>query len=119
MTSWPGTIPHPLVGLEDETSDDVLRTPMEAGPQKYRRRFTVARRTLPCELVVTGTQRAALTTLYETTLAMVDPVDLEDPATGNVESWRFASRPVYVLIAGHDDDTKRVWRARFSLEFVP
>lgn len=115
MTAWPASLPLLRVGLSDEFEYDVLVTGMDAGPPKFRRRFSVDTRYMDAELELDGTQRATLETFYSTTLQGIGEFDLQDPADGATQSWRFASRPRFRLHVGHDTATKRRWTATFRL----
>jgi hypothetical protein len=58
MILWPGILPQQLLisGYGEQFADQVLRTQMDAGPAKARRRFTAAPRPISGEIVVTPAQ---------------------------------------------------------------
>lgn len=88
MTSiqWPKELPQimRLEGLSGKLRTAVVRTDMDAGPQKTRRRYTVAQKDFSGSVVVTEAQRQILETWYEKILGngalrfvMTDPQTLE------------------------------------------
>lgn len=70
---WPASLPlDPLIAGYDETlapGTNVLRSPMDAGPAKTRRRFTAAVRPLSISLALTRAQVAILDAFVDETLA--------------------------------------------------
>lgn len=117
MTTWPSGLPFLRVGLEDQASDNVLRTDMDAGPAKLRRRWSVDRRFVTGTQYYTGSQRATLETFYGNNDVL--EWDHEDPSSGSTSSYRFAGRPSFRLVAGNDTSTSRLWEASVPLEIMP
>lgn len=87
MTSiqWPKELPQVmrLEGLSGKLRTAVVRTEMDAGPQKTRRRYTVAQKDFSGSVVVTEAQRRILEAWYRQTLGngalrfvMADPQTL-------------------------------------------
>lgn len=70
IPSWPASLPSALLvrGYSESLPDVTLRTQMDAGPAKVRRRFTAGVRPVSGRQVMTAAQVAALRTFYETTL---------------------------------------------------
>lgn len=73
-----------LEGLSGKLRTAVIRTDMDAGPQKTRRRYTVSQKDFSGSVVVTEAQRKILETWYEKILGngalrfvMADPQTLE------------------------------------------
>jgi len=58
MILWPGALPQQLLveGYEEQLSNMLIRTEMDAGPAKVRRRFTAAPRPVNGQIVVTPAQ---------------------------------------------------------------
>lgn len=115
MPSWPGILPSaPLLGHRESAPDVVVRTEMDAGPAKLRRRFTAGVRPMQVPLVLSDAQVDALDDFYVITLAGGTlRFDHKHPRTGAVVRWRFIAPPQYDLIA----PTK--WRATLTLEVLP
>lgn len=68
--TWPGTLPASFQadGYEEGGKENMLRSNMDAGPAKMRRRFTAAVRPVQGIIVVDETQLATFKTFYGTTL---------------------------------------------------
>jgi len=96
MASWPGTLPDdPLKQAYEETfQDQALRTPMDAGPDKLRRRFTAGVKYFRFRFRHTKTQVATHMTFYETTLSAGSlPFDWTHPRTGSAVEFRYVGPP--------------------------
>jgi len=116
MPTWPETLPdHPLKDeLSEEPPDVLLRTGMDAGPAKVRRRFTAGVRPFAVKLRLTADQAADLDEFYVTTLqGGALRFDWVHPRTGDAAEFRFASRPKYAPGNGNS------WSAAFGLELMP
>lgn len=96
MASWPATLPQlPLAADHAEAPPDiVLRTQMEVGPAKLRRRTTAGASPLTAGFILNETQVATLRTFYESTLSGgALPFDWLHPRTGAAISCRFLEPP--------------------------
>lgn len=115
MPAWPGSLPAaPLLGHRETAPEMVVRTEMDAGPAKLRRRFTAGVRTLEIPLVLSDAQVQALDDFYVTTLAGGTlRFDHKHPRTAAVVKYRFIARPQYDLI------TPSKWRTTLRLEILP
>lgn len=114
--SWPETLPGDVLvaGYSESLPNAVLRTEMDAGPAKVRRRSTAAARPLRATMALTRTQAAALDTFFTTTLSMGSlPFTLTHPRTLSQVSFRFVSPPVLVPVSGAE------WSAELDLEVLP
>lgn len=116
MATWPATLPPPLADTLQETPpDNVIRTSMEKGPAKVRRRTTATVRPISFELVLDTTQLAALDTFYvTTTYSGADEFSYTHPRTGAAVSARFTAPPQY-----SDVNTGRHYNASIALEILP
>ncbi len=115
MPAWPGILPAvPLLGHRETAPDMVVRTEMDAGPAKLRRRFTAGVRPLEVALVLSEAQVAALDNFYVGDLAGgALSFDHFVPRTGAQAKLRFVAPPEYELAA------PSIWRARLRLEVLP
>ena len=68
MATWPATLPQSLSrrGYEEAEGDNVIRTTVDIGPQKRRRRFTAVVRPLRGTMVFTNTQLETFRTFFST-----------------------------------------------------
>ena len=115
MPAWPGILPSSaLLGHRESAPDIVVRTAMDAGPAKVRRKFTAGVRRLEVSLVLGDAQVQALDDFFLITLAGgAVRFDHKHPRTGAVVKFRFVGPPEYELI------TPSKWRATLKLEVLP
>lgn len=93
---WPTSLPVPLVeGISYTPGQNVIRSQMDAGVAKMRRRFTAVPETLTFNLVLIEAQVQVLQDFVEITLADVLPFDWIDfrKPTGTGVTYRFTKRP--------------------------
>ena len=98
MTTWPDSLPAaPLLDSFCETvPDSVIRTDMEQGPAKLRRRTTAAVRMLSVSYLMNKDQVTVLEAFYLTTLyGGTFSFDFTHPRTGGMVSCRFVKPPEY------------------------
>jgi hypothetical protein len=91
MATFPATLPAPLISsYAEQRQNQVLRTEMDAGIPKVRRRFTAALTNLQVSWVLTDTQLSTLETFFVTTLlGGATAFDWTHPRTGAAVSARF------------------------------
>lgn len=104
MIEWPATLPQYVEkeGYEETTPDTRIRTPMDMGPQKVRRRYTAQVRKLSLEMVMSKAQAAAFDTFFVTTTASGSlPFEFPDPrGTGDIEVRFGEGAPNYSAFTG-------------------
>ena len=95
--TWPSTLPAPLTtGYTEEAPSGTIRTQMDAGPAKLRRRYTAAPRPFSLSYRMTLAQVATLDTFYVTTArAGTLRFNWTNPRTGAACEARFLSPPQY------------------------
>jgi len=120
MTNWHVSLPQTaFIGLTDEREDARLRTGMDAGPAKMRKRHTAAVRNIAVPLVLTGAQRVIYDTFYITTLQEGTlPFDWKDPVDDSVISFRFVKPAKFEAIVGGAAAVRK-WQTTLSLEILP
>jgi hypothetical protein len=97
MPSFPNDIP--ALEAADRASatlpDSVIRTQMDTGPAKVRRRSTAEPTMMRLgHPAYTTTQMRALVTFFETTVAAgALAFDMDDPVSGTTRSFRFMRPP--------------------------
>ena len=118
MAVWPASLPQGLmVGTGDQRQPAALRSEMDSGPAKQRRRFTAAIRNLSVPIILTNTQRATFDTFFITTLLEgVLPFDWVDPKDGSTVEYRFTAPVEFSLLSG---GAERLWRGTLNLEILP
>jgi len=98
MPTWPATLPPRLLvdNYQEQPPDTVLRTEMDVGPPKLRRRTTAGLRPVIGRLYCTKAQIAALDTFYVTTCASGSlAFDWTHPRTGLSASYLFRKPPIW------------------------
>lgn len=101
MAAWPASLPQMLSmdGFQEQTVDILLRSTMDAGPDKVRPLYTAAPVDIAGTMVLTVAQRATLETFYDTTLNFgTDAFDWVHPVTQAAASFTFRARPGYAAI---------------------
>jgi hypothetical protein len=116
MTAWPTSLPSaPLIDRFRETAPDtVLRTAMDEGPAKLRRRTTAGVRMLKLAYILDRTQADTLDGFYLTDLSGgALAFDFTHPRTSEGIVCRFTAPPEYTALNGN------YFRAEISLEVLP
>lgn len=93
---WPPSLPQaPLISGYDETlPDTLLRTQMDAGAAKVRRRFTAAVSPMTCVFNMTEAQTEILDAFYnETIQGGALRFDMTHPRTATVREFRIVEPP--------------------------
>lgn len=110
--SWPSTLPQVLLldGLNGKKKSSVVRTEMDAGPSKQRRRYTIATKDFKGSIVVTESQRKILEDFYDNILGNgVLRFVMKDPQTLEYAEFRFKE--------DYDEDSlDGNWRITMNLE---
>ena len=118
MPTWPtaGGFPQTpqFQNFQEVTPDALVRTRMDTGPEKVRRRFTAAVRPFKMQLGLTTAQVATLDTFYITTLEHGSlAFDWVHPRTSTSCSMRFKNTITYKRL-GPD-----LWTAAFEVDLLP
>lgn len=114
MTSitWPSTLPQVLLldGLNGKKKSSVVRTEMDSGPAKQRRRYTVSTKYFKGSMVVTESQRRILENFYDNILGHgTIRFVMKDPQTLEYAEFRFKEE--------YDEDSlDGNWRITMNLE---
>ncbi len=114
---WPLSLPQrPLAqGFNERAPDTAIRTQMEAGAAKVRRRFTAGIRTMDMQLRLSADQVATLDAFHDSTLHGGSlRFDWVHPRTGVAMTYRFVEQPSYAPVA-----RGRLWTATLKLEVLP
>lgn len=94
--NWPGTLPQSIEesGYSESLGDGLLRSKMDVGPAKVRRRFTATVEKVKGTMTMSSTQWTALRTFYYTTLAGGSlAMTFAHPSTGASVQCRFVTPP--------------------------
>ncbi len=113
---WPLGLPQKLQasGYQESAPSTVVRTAMDTGPAKIRRRMTSAPRRIKGSVMLTAEQVAILDEFFLSTLSGgAVAFDWLHPRTGATASFRFVSPPAYQNIGG------TTYSAALDLEILP
>jgi len=70
MATWPASLPDPHIdNYQESRQDQVLRSQMDTGSPKTRRRFTASISNINLKWIMTGTQISTLETFFEYTIS--------------------------------------------------
>lgn len=116
MPTWPATLPQrPLVaGYGESRQSQVLRSSMDAGPPKVRRRFSAAAQNFNVQWRMDSTQLDTFTTFFDTDIQGGSlRFDIPHPRSGTTVSARF--QDVYSISALGGTN----WNVSATLEVLP
>ena len=110
MATWPSEIKINKTGFKYGTPDRVLRSKMDVGPGKQRRRSSNAVRPCSFSLFLNDEQLEIFDTFYLENDAFV--FDFPDPVKNSLVRARFVEAPQY-------DRDEEFWRFSVKLEILP
>ena len=117
MAAWPSTLPQsPLAkSLSETTPNDLIRTKMDVGPDKIRRRSTAGIRRFGMSIFMTKAQVQILDDFIQSTLnGGTDTFTWINHRTDAAATLRFISLPAYRTLGNGD-----YYSAGLSLEELP
>jgi hypothetical protein len=115
MAAWSGTLPQnfQVQGYVETGAENTIRTRMEVGPDKVRKRTTSDVRTVVGNMWLTPAQYTELRTFYEVTHEYGALSFTKDDEHGISRTWRFVSPPIYSTNGPEN------WQVRLSIEEMP
>jgi hypothetical protein len=115
MAAWPGTLPEffQVGGFVEIGADNVIRSPMDVGPDKLRLRTTASTRRHTGNMWLTTAQYTALRTFFETTQSYGALSFTMDDAHGVNKTFRFLNPPRYNTVGPNN------WQVKLDLEEMP
>ena len=123
MATWPASLPQTLLyDLTEKRQAGKVRSQMDTGPAKQRKRFTATVKEYVGALILTQAQLATFKTFYETTLGEgVDSFTWVDPFTEVSASLRFGDgEPEVQMVRPSDTLADRLYHVSIpSLEKLP
>lgn len=114
LITWPVTIPQKPIpeGYSVKGKDLVIRTQMDEGDIKVRKRFSDNTEFREVSFIMDTTQKNVFKSFYENTTGGALRFDWVDPEDGvTVYEWRFASTPSYMIIGNG-----LWWKISFTIE---
>ena len=115
MADWPANLPAPLLdSFREAVAETVIRTSMDAGPAKARRRSSAGSGSLTLNYIVSRAQAAVLDSFFDGDAAGgALPFGFTHPRTGATLSCRFRQPPAYAALNGP------YFRVSIELEVLP
>ncbi|WP_291299287.1 hypothetical protein [Elioraea sp.] len=117
MPAWPSTLPGAaeIEGYSERPTDLAIRTPMDVGPAKVRRRYTAGVTAIEGTMLMSAAQTVTLMAFWrDTTAAGSLSFDWTHPRTGEVARVRFTVPPEL-----RPEDAGALWRASLRMEILP
>lgn len=118
---WPSAdVPETqAIGVKDWKDEALIKSQMDNGSFKARRRTRLPRRFISWKWELSGQERKDLETFYDTTLQNgALAFNMEDPLEESVLAWRFTSRPTFTMVLGASETNwaLRRWSNTIALE---
>lgn len=115
MPTWPTTLPAPAINtLQEAPPNNTIRTSMDKGPEKLRRRTTANIRPINFSMVLTSAEITILDGFYVSdTYSGSESFDYTHPRTGVACTARFVAPPEY---SEHEGSC---YMAAVQLEILP
>jgi hypothetical protein len=110
--AWPVSLQEKLSeqGFGIQHGDTTLRSDMDIGPAKVRRRFTRGIDKLSCSIWLTTSEYSTFRYFYDTTLnGGVNRFEFNHPITGTLTEFRFADNPKYSSLGGGHFSVSMQW----------
>lgn len=120
-TAWPPSLTRtPRVSdLEESAPKVVIRSEVDVGPAKIRRRLTGGTRSFSVELDLTRNELATFDTFFTTTTKGGSlSFSWKNPRTGTTADFRFLNEPSYRPRAPRGDGSEW-WVVSFQMEMLP
>ena len=111
---WPATLQQSVnqANFQIVKQNTNIRTNVETGPIKSRRRFTNPQIQMTCQIWVPESEFATFETFYDTTLKNGSlTFDFDHPITGTTTEWRFVSPPVFTALGGLNYILDMAWES--------
>ena len=111
-TQWPSSLQQ-LLNQESFTvgfADTIIKSEMDIGAPKRRRRFTKAVKQMTCSIWVTSSQYSILENFYTTTLnGGIDSFEFSHPITKVLSLYKFSGAPTVNYIGGDTYTVSMSW----------
>lgn len=119
MADWPSTLPQQAYTDEGPTAQgqsNVIRTPMNTGPAKIRRRFTAIAEDVTLQLEISEAELAVLEDFIKNILGETLPFNWKNPYKDAPAVFRFKEGWASVKKKWYADD---LWTVSMELEMLP
>lgn len=113
MVTWPAALKVSRNGFSESPPNNLVKSDMDAGPQKVRRRTTANTRAASLVLFLTTAELATLETFFVTTIySGALPFDFTHPRTGETVEARITEPPEY-------SSEETMWQVTIKMEILP
>lgn len=117
MADWPASLPGLRLPVDHQIQSGLIRTKMDAGPDKVRRRSSATPENFSFPMRLKGSEYDTLQTFYNSTLGGgALSFNFDNPRTDTEETFRFLSPPNATVRKGASDPDDRIWDVQISLE---
>jgi len=100
METWPTSLPLPeQAGYSEQQANNILRTQMDAGAPKQRRRYTAVYTTVKFQMTLTSVQTSTLMSFYN--LVGAGNFTWTHPRTSASVTARFIDSPILTAKDNH------------------
>lgn len=110
MATWPSTLVITRDNYTETTPKRSVRSDMDVGPAKIRKRTSLATRTVSFSMFLTSDQLEVFDAFYDANESI--SFDFTSVRTGNAERARFSSTPKYSAY-------ETMWNVSVELELLP
>lgn len=116
---WPVSLPQTMqIGMRESHQDGTVRSVMDAGPPKTRKRYTATFRAQAGTMIFTKAQRATFEIFFDETLEKgANEFKWRDQADGRVYKWIMAGPPQFTAVAA-DGNGVCLWRVNLVFQRV-
>ena len=121
MPTWPASLDQTvLANLTRQRQSAKLRSSVDVGPAKQRKRYTAAVKQFQASMLMTGTQLATFDAFYENDIGQgALSFDWINPVTDVTASLRFHDEPQVTLRRPDSDPNERLYMVTLPLEILP
>lgn len=121
MPTWPASLPQSvLADVSRKRQSGMIRSQMDTGAAKQRKRFTAVVRQYQASMILTGAQLATFDSFYESDLGQgATSFTWIDPVTDASCSLRFMADPEVSMVKPSATVNNRLWRVTMQLERLP
>jgi hypothetical protein len=119
VTPWPSNVPLAFLNnsYQESFASNLLRSDMDSGPAKVRRRTSAGVRPLEGQLLLSGAERAVIEAFFTNTLRSgALPFSATHPRTGASILLRFVEPPAY---GDFPTATEAYYTVSLKLEVLP
>jgi len=115
--AWPVSLQQVLNrdSFAISSAETILKSDMETGAPKRRRRFTKGVKDLTCSILVNGAGYSTLDTFYTTTLnGGIDSFEFIHPITSVLTLYKFNGPPKFTPVGFDSYNVSMVWEEQIA-----